>query len=114
MREALLETGQAQTPQCGPGLFRGFRRRKAQIERPEGHILQDRGEKELILGMLEHKAHLAAQGMEVLFIIIPGLSVEAYQPLAGTHQPGDAAEQGRFAAAVGPVKTRPLTGGQRE
>ena len=43
-----------------------------------------------------------------------GLSVEAYQPLAGTHQPGDAAEQGRFAAAVGPVKTRPLAGGQRE
>ena len=105
VREALLETGQAQTPQCGPGLFRGFRRRKAQIERPEGHILQDRGEKELILGMLEHKAHLAAQGMEVLFIM-QGLSVEAYQPLAGT--------QGGFAAAVGPVKTRPLAGGQRE
>ena len=60
----------------------------AQILGPEGHVLLHDGSHQLVVRVLEHHAHLLADGKEVVFV--PGVqAVHQHLPLRGEQEPVD-------------------------
>ena len=67
MRQAIFKTRHAHLAQrgCHPLAHFGFR--VAHVQRPKGHIVEHGGGKELVIGVLEHHADLAANQRQVFF-----------------------------------------------
>ncbi len=107
MRQPMFEALQPEPPQGFERAVTRLVRPVAQIERPEGHVFEHCGTEKLILGVLEHQPHLAAQGPEILFRP-QGLAMKEHSARLRRRQPHDQPEERRLAAPVGTVQPDPL------
>lgn len=69
VRKAVFKARKAQVAQGFYGAFPCLVGGKTEVQGAKGHVFQHGGKEQLILGVLQHKAHLAAQAVKILFVV---------------------------------------------
>ena len=79
------------------------------IQRPKGHIFQDGGAEELIVGILKEQAHLLPDIKKIL-LFFDFLPQDDYSSRLGPQQSHNQMQQGGLAAAVGTDQAQMFAG----
>ncbi len=73
---------------------------ESEVERPEGHVLPDRGREELVVGILHHQLNGRPQPGQPLAVVRHRPSLDGQLALARPKSPAQQPHQCRLAAAV--------------